>query len=564
MGDHRADPGGHCPGGSHLVSSPGWFTTVSALVRARADDSRPGLVTADDDGDLHSWTWAEHTAEAAARAAWFRQRRRDDAPPHVGVLLDNRPEFSFWLAAAALGRFVVVGLNPTRRGADLGADIRATACGLVLTDSRHAPLLDGADLGGATVVDVDEMSYPPAPLPDDEAQVDDLYLLIFTSGTTGTPKAVRCSQGKIATYGYGMVQRVGLTADDVSYVSMPLFHSNAVIAGWAPSLAVGATVALRRKFSASQFIPDVRRFGATYANYVGTPLSYVLAQRPRVDDSDNPLQRVFGNEGAPADLERFAERFGCEVMDGFGSTEGGISISRTPDTPPGSLGRPVGDVRVLDPQTGAECAPAVFDERGRLCNADVAVGELVNVDGLGGFEGYWDAPEESAHRARDGHYWSGDLGYRDADGFLYFAGRSIDRLRVGGENFPAAPVARLLTRHPHVVEAVVYAVPDPVAGDQLMATVVPAQGFDPTGFARWVSEQPGASPQWVPRFLRVAADLPRTATGKIVVRRLAGERWDAPGEVWWHDERDLTMRPFTGEDAQALERAFVDAGRILV
>ena len=110
---------------------------------------------------------------------------------------------------------------------------------------------------------------------------------------------------------------------------MPLFHSNAVIAGWAPTLAVGATVALKRRFSASQFIPDCRAVGATYANYVGTPLSYVLAQPPQPDDRDNALTRVFGNEGAPADLERFGERFGCEVIDGFGSTEGGISISRT-------------------------------------------------------------------------------------------------------------------------------------------------------------------------------------------------------------------------------------------
>ncbi|HET7407388.1 MAG TPA: AMP-binding protein [Mycobacteriales bacterium] len=539
-----------------------WFTTVSTFVRARADDPRPGLVT-----DVGCWTWAEHTAAAAARAAWYaadRRARGADGPAHVGVLLENVPEFSFWLAAAALGRFVLVGLNPMRRGDALGDDIRATACDLVLTDASMAPLLDGADTGGARVVDVDAMSYHAAALPDGEAQVDDLYLLIFTSGTTGTPKAVRCSQGKIATYGYGMVQRVGLTPDDVTYVSMPLFHSNAVIAGWAPSLAVGATIALRRKFSASQFIPDARRFGATYANYVGTPLSYVLAQPELPDDADNPLQRVFGNEGAPADLERFARRFGCEVMDGFGSTEGGISITRTPDTPPGSLGRGVGDIRVLDPQTGEDCPPAVFDESGRLANADVAVGEFVNVDGLGGFEGYWDAPEESAHRSRDGHYWSGDLGYRDAEGFLYFAGRSLDRLRVGGENFPAAPVARLLTRHPQVVEAVVYAVPDPTAGDRLMAAVVPGDGFDPSGFAQWVADQPDTSPQWVPRFLRVSADLPRTATGKIVVRRLAEDRWDAPDEVWWRDGDDLTMRPFTPADAAAVEQEFARSGRVLV
>jgi fatty-acyl-CoA synthase len=528
---------------------------VSALVHARADDPRPGLLFED-----RSWSWAEHTAEAAARAAWFARQRRDDGPPHVGVLLENVPEFSFWLAAAALGRFVLVGLNATRRGDDMAADIRATSCQLVITDAAGAALLDGLDLD-VQVVDTESTSYEPAPLPVDEATVDDLYLLIFTSGTTGAPKAVRCSQGKIATYGFGMVQRVELGPDDVTYVSMPLFHSNAVIAGWAPSLAVGATIALRRKFSASKFVPDVRRYGATYANYVGTPLSYVLAQPQQPDDADNPLQRVFGNEGAPADLSRFAERFCCRVIDGFGSTEGGISITKTPETPPGALGVGVGDIRVLHPETGEECPAAFFDDRGRLTNADVAVGELVNMDGLGGFEGYWEADEDTATRAREGRYWSGDLGYRDADGFLYFAGRSLDRLRVGGENFPAAPVARLLSRHPQIVEAVVYAVPDPVAGDQVMAAVVPTDDFDPATFRQWLRDQQDCSPPWVPRFLRVVPDPPRTPTGKVVVRALAAERWDAP-DVWVRDGD--VMRPMTASDIAALEKAFAASGRALL
>lgn len=536
--------------------------SVGALVRARAGDERTGLLFEDS-----SWTWAEVTDASAARAAWFavdRASRGADGPPHVGVLLENVPEFVFWLGAAAVGRFVVVGLNPIRRGEELASDVRATACDLVLTDAAGRPQLDGLDLGSARVVDVDATEFPAAALPEEPADAEDLFSLIFTSGTTGTPKAVRCSQRKILWSALGVAMRVDLKPDDVAYVSMPLFHSNAVIAGWGPALAMGATVALRRKFSASQFLPDVRRFGASYANYVGTPLSYVLAQPPRPDDADNPLRRLFGNEGAPGDLERFGERFGCTVLDGFGSSEGGISISRTPDTPRGSLGRGVGDVRVCDPETGEQCPPAEFDESGRLVNAEVAVGELVGFDGPGLFEGYWDSPVETSHRLRDGKYWSGDLGYADADGFLYFAGRSLDRLRVGGENFPAAPVARLLTRHPDVVEAVVYAVPDATAGDQVMAAVVATDGFDPTGFARWVSEQPDASPQWVPRYLRVARDLPRTATGKVLVRHLVVQRW-APGdgEVWVRDGRSLELRPFTPADAAALERAFADSGRSL-
>ncbi len=526
-----------------------WFTTVSALVRARADDHRPGLLF-----EGRTWTWAEHTAEAAARAAFYEQHRPADRPPHVGVLLENVPEYSFWLAAAALGRFVLVGLNATRQGEGLLDDVRATDCHLVLTDRPE--LFAGLDV---PVLDPQALTYPSAALPEVDAQTSDLYLLIFTSGTTGSPKAVMCSQGKIATQGLGLVQRVGLGPQDITYASMPLFHSNAVITAWSPSLAVGAEIALRRKFSASSFLDDCRAVGATYANYVGTPLSYVLAQPPRADDADNPLVRVFGNEGAPADLTRFAERFACQVIDGFGSTEGGISISKTDDTPPGALGRGVGDVRVLDPESGQEKPPAQFVD-GRLANAEECVGELVNLDGPFAFEGYWNAPDDTAQRTRDGRYWSGDLGYRDADGFLYFAGRSLDRLRVGGENFPAAPVARLLTRHPHVVEAVVFAVPDPTAGDQVMAAVVPAEGFEPAAFAAWVAAQPDASPTWVPRYLRVG-EVPRTATGKVLVRALASQRWDGQ-DVWVRDGE--AMRPMADADRADLVAAFARSGRPLL
>ncbi|HUR15132.1 MAG TPA: AMP-binding protein [Mycobacteriales bacterium] len=530
---------------------PEGLPTVGGLVRARADDHRPGLRF-----EGRTWTWAEHTAEAAARAAWYAARTPHAAQPHVGVLLENVPEYSFWLAAAALGRFVVVGLNSTRQGEALAADVRSTACDLVLTDRPE--LFDGLDLGAAEVLDP-HREYPPADLPVTEARPEDLYLLIFTSGTTGAPKAVRCSQGKIAMMGLGLVMRVGLTDQDTAYASMPLFHSNAIVTAWTPAMATGMTLALRRRFSASRVLDDCREVGATYANYVGTPLSYVLAQPERPDDADNPLVRVFGNEGAPSDLERFATRFGCEVIDGFGSTEGGLSITRTPDTPAGALGVGVGDVRVVGPD-GEERPHAVLDEHGRLANPEEAVGELVNADGLMFFEGYWDAPEDTERRSRNGWYWSGDLGYRDADGFLWFAGRSLDRLRVAGENFPAAPVARLLTSHPSVVEAVVYAVPDPTAGDQVMAAVVPGEGFDPQQLLDWFAVHPDSAKPWVPRYVRVSQDLPRTATGKLVVRQLASRRWDGD-DVWVRD--GATVRPMTDTDRAALEAAFAASGRAL-
>jgi fatty-acyl-CoA synthase len=249
------------------------------------------------------------------------------------------------------------------------------------------------------------------------------------------------------------------------------------------------------------------------------------------------------------------------VIDAYGSTEGGISVVRTPETPPAALGLPVGDVRVLYPATGKECAVAELDAAGRLLNPGEAVGELVNVGGSGAFEGYWANPEAEDERVRDGRYHSGDLAYRDADGFLYFAGRLGDWLRVGGENFGAAPVQRVLARHSDVVEVVVLGVPDAVAGDQVLAVVVPVDGvgaFDVAAFGAWLDAEPDLSPRWRPRYVRVVDAVPTTGTGKVRRRELQTAAWHAP-HLWVRG--GAGYRPFTTDDAAALSAAFDVAGR---
>ena len=119
-----------------------------------------------------------------------------------------------------------------------------------------------------------------------------------------------------------------------------------------------------------------------------------------------------------------------------------------------------------------ECAPAVFDEHGALANFDEAVGELVNTYGVGGFTGYYNDPAATDERMRHGMYWSGDLAYRDADGWIYLAGRTADWMRVDGENLAAGPIERILQRLPEINHVAVYAVPDERVGDQVMAAIV--------------------------------------------------------------------------------------------
>jgi fatty-acyl-CoA synthase len=322
-------------------------------------------------------------------------------------------------------------------------------------------------------------------------------------------------------------------------------------------------MALRRRFSASGFLPDVRRYGVTYFNYVGKPLSYILATPEQADDADNTLRVVFGNEGADLDLERFATRFGCKVFDAYGSTEAAAVVQRVPDMPAGALGvAPEGTV-VLDPETGEECPAARFDADGRLLNAEEAIGELVNKMGGAAFEGYWKNDEANAARVRNGWYWTGDLAYRDDQGFFYFAGRDFEWLRVDGENFAAAPVERILYGHPDVTLAAVYAVPDPEVGDQVMAALLlrPGARFDPEGFDAFLAQQTDLGTKWSPRFVRVAAELPVTLSNKVLKRPLRAERWECDDPVWWRPEKGAPFRRLEPADAEGLRKEFEARGR---
>ena len=513
--------------------------TVRAQLLARAGDARPGLLAGEE-----AWTWDEVLHESCVRASLLADLLPRDRPPHVGLLLDNVPEFAFLLGGAALGGRVVVGLNTTRRGAALAADIARADVQVVVTEPAHAGLLDGLDLG-VPVLDVESdewrslvAAHTDAGMPDTDVGPDTLLMLIFTSGTSGEPKAVNVTQAKVAWPGQFLAERFGLGPGQVAYVSMPLFHSNAVMAGWGPAVASGATVALARRFSASGFLPDVRRYGATYANYVGKPLTYVLAAPERPDDADNPLRVVFGNEANERDIEAFGRRFGCVVVDSYSSTENAVVVQRVPDMPPGSLGRPVEGVAVLDPVTMTETPDAVFGRGGVLLNPEEATGELVNTQGAGAFAGYYNDADAEAERMRGGMYWSGDLAYRDADGFVYFAGRTADWLRVDGENLAAAPIERILLRHPAVEQAAVYAVPDDAVGDQVVAALVLRAPLTPPGLSAFLSAQPDLSPKAWPRHVRVLDEFPRTATNKVLKRELAAEGAVAgPGRLWSRDPR---------------------------
>ncbi|WP_405882189.1 AMP-binding protein [Streptomyces sp. NBC_01136] len=571
--------------------------TVAELVQERWGDHRPGLW-------FEGRVLSHHrvAADAAARAALLADLLPPGAEPHVGVLLDNTPEYPLWLSAAALAGAAVAGINPTRRGPELARDILHTECRLLVTERAHLPLLDGLELPGVRVLVTDTEAYDELLAPYEGAKpdassaatADARLLLYFTSGSTGAPKAAICTQGRLAAAGRSLVDHFGVRPDDTHYICMPMFHGNAVIADWAPALAAGARIALRRRFSASGFLADVRACGATYFTYVGRAVQYLLATPARPDDRDNPLRMGFGTEAGAVDAAAFERRFGVRLVEGYGSSEGGAAIQWSPGTPAGAIGRaaPGDDLAVVDPRTRAECPPAVFAGDGRLLNGTESIGELVN-RGPNPFEGYWRNPDADADRRRDSWYWTGDLFYRDTDGFLYFAGRADDRLRVDSENLAAAMIENILARYGGAAAVAVYAVPDPVAGDQVMAAMALREGagfdpvfshpasshpassdpassdpvssdpvsFDPAGFAAFLAAQPDLGTKMAPRFVRIVERMPVTATNKIHRVELRREGFRCADPVWWRPAGESAYRRLREADVEGLLAEYRARGR---
>ncbi len=549
------------------------MSTVASLLRGRVGDAHPGYIF-----EGRTYSWDEVVSESAIRASILNGLLDDGRPPHVGILLENTPEYLFWIGGAALIGACIVGINPTRRGSELERDIQHTDCQVIISDETGMKLLEGLDtrVENTNTIDVDSQEHQMllaqhqnAPLPENEPDENSILFLLFTSGSTSAPKAVVCTNQRMAIASVRAGQIYGVTSEEVCYCPMPLFHGNALMACWGPALAVGATVVLRRKFSASNFMSDIREHGCTYFTYVGRTIAYILGQPANGDDKHNKLRLGFGTEASALDRERFFERFGCDLVEGYGSSESVVAIIRTPDTPANALGKEradmAGQVFIIDPDTNAECPRVQFDEFGAIVNPE-CIGEIVSKSGGTSFEGYYNNREASTERVRNGWYWTGDLGYRDHDGFFYFGGRSADWLRVDSENFAAGPVENIVSRFPGVVMAAVYPVPDPTTGDMVMVAIEMNETteFSPLEFDEFLSQQRDLGTKWSPQIVRVIEAMPLTANNKVHKPPLRASKWFAADTHYWRPERNQPLRLMNETDKQELEARFAANGRIQI
>jgi fatty-acyl-CoA synthase len=589
-----------------LINAP---LTVAAQIEARAQHpATAGKVLLMQ--EERTWTYRQYRDESVRMAHLLRRRlgRVDEAHPgHVAMLLENHLELLSLYGGCAYAGLLLFGVNTGLRGEVLAGVLNQSRARVLVVDAKLLPEVErvweqlqhvapenvlvvggaGALALGANLNVCLEAEVAPAGRSLDAPPVDvapeQNLMIIYTSGTTGLPKGINNNHMKLCATGIGVSMNLGLNGDDVGYACMPLFHSNAMFVGFMPAFWVGGSMALRERFSASQFVPDIFRYGVTFWNYVGEPVHYVLAAiekqyggdeaRIAAEVTQNPRNRLryaVGNGAAPPDIEKFTRWLGLEDMfELYGSTEAAISTFRRKGDPRGTVGE-VADaaVKILKP-TGEECPPAEIGPDGKLLNYEDCVGEICRVaPDTGLFQGYFDNPDANSNKFRDGVYHSGDLGHilvRDGRRFLFFDGRTDDWIRKDGENFSAAQVGRILSEHPDVALAVAYGAPCAVSDELVMAALKMRAGvrFDPQAFFEWCeAEIEGGSMdrKWMPDFVRIVDDFTYTQTQKVLVRHLKQEHFNRhripEAVIYWRRRGDRSFRPFGNDDYENLRQEF--------
>jgi acyl-CoA synthetase (AMP-forming)/AMP-acid ligase II len=432
----------------------------------------------------------------------------------VALLCGNAPAFLIaWFALSDLGA-ITVPLNTGLVGDGLRYTLEQSGAALLLAEPAllDAKRGDLAAMAGPPRIELLDgpARTEPAPLllpPTADPAVPNAIL--FTSGTTGLPKGAVIPHGAYLAAGRDMAASLGLTQDDRILVFLPLFHANPQMYAVMSALEVGATLILQARFGATDFFEAAARRRATGFTYVGTVLSILGKRHP------NPVRRhglrwcVGG--GAPAGVWRTVEqRFGIAVRELYGMTETGgwVSMNTPAATRLGSVGRARPGVRLAIQDHGNACSP--FQPGEITARAD---------NPATFFSGYWRNPDATSATLRDGWLHTGDRGWLDGDGFLYFAGRLKELIRRGGEMVAPAEIELQLIRHPAVRECAVLGVPDEILGEEIAAVVVASGPLEAGELRRFLSGRlPG---HMLPRFIGFAEALPKTETEKVKRHELA-------------------------------------------
>lgn len=438
----------------------------------------------------------------------------------VALLCGNRPGFLIsWFAINELGAICV----PLNTGL-VGDGLRYT-----LTQSETGVLLIEPELLEAKSHDIDALTsqLTIVPITDsmecdpirtvarwavgERTALDSPNSILYTSGTTGLPKGVVLPHAAYVAAGEDMVHSLALTSDDRIMVFLPLFHANPQMYAVVSVLHVGAAMVLLPKFSASRFFEDAQRYAATGFTYVGTVLSILEKQNPTTCRNHSLAWCVGG--GAPERVWREIEhRFGISVRELYGMTETGgwATMNRTGATRFGSVGRPRESVEV-----------SIRDEQGNPLGANEKGEVVVRAQPSDKFfTGYWNNPEATASTLKNGWLYTGDRGWTDSDGYVYFDGRIKELIRRGGEMIAPTEIEQQLLKHNLVRDCVVVGVADDIMGEEIKALIVTSGPVDALQLWEFLSDRLPA--YMVPRYVGFVESIPKTETQKIKRHELAG------------------------------------------
>ncbi len=517
----------------------GW--TLGATLRATAAACPDRCCLRDMDGIALSYR--EVLVNAQRRAAGL-QRLGVRPGDRVALVMDNSVEMIVtWFAINLLGG-VEVPANTANRGRSLEHVIDDCGAGVAVVDAHygeHLVEIAGALAGLHTVVvrgtgaelpwpchDLHEVAADPSGLDPAPVTYRDPAAIVYTSGTTGPAKGVVMSHAQAYLFAAHVVEQLRISRDDVYYVCLPLFHANAQFMQVYASLIAGATIVLADGFSASGWIHDLHATGATVTSLLGVMAQYVHRQPPSDLDASHSVRRMITIPLPREIAEDFEQRFATRCVEAYGMTEICLPMYRPIDEPlrPGSCGKPLRewfDVAIVDPQTDEPLAAG-------------EVGEIVVRPRrpFSMFLGYHDKPQATVDAWRNLWFHTGDAGWCDADGYYYFADRINDRIRRKGENITAYDIEVALTELAEVADAAVVAKPADEGEDDIKAFLV----LEPHATIDFVAvlEHCAARLSYfsVPRYFEVVAELPKTASGKVLKREL---RAHEPSAAEWDRER---------------------------
>ncbi|NRD90839.1 long-chain-acyl-CoA synthetase [Sphingopyxis sp. BSNA05] len=500
-------------------------------------------------------TYAEFEARANRIAHWALAQGYQ-AGDTVALFMENAPDFvATWFGLSKVGIITAL-INSNLEGAGLAHCLNIVDTKAVITTADLAPRVSyiAAQLDGSPALwDWDgevgqNLNSALATLPDDQPDKShradmtgrDLFLYVYTSGTTGLPKAARISHARARRSFRIAISTCPLTPEDRIYITLPLYHVTGGFIGMGGALLSGASAILRRKFSASQYWDDAADYGATVVVYIGELCRYLLNQPDHPKQSAHKVRVGIGN-GLRADIwQQFVDRFQVpKLLEIYGSTEGNIFLMNF-DGKIGAVGRipkylekQFGDTRIVkfdiaeeQPVRGEDgfCIKADWDEPGEL------IGRIFK-DSPSDFSGYQDKEATEKKILRDvfekGDAWfrSGDLMSRDRSGYIYFKDRIGDTFRWKGENVATNEVSEILSQYPGIRTANVYGVEVPgTDGRAGMASLTVADDFDISGLRAFLAAE--MPPYAVPLFIRIEPEAQTTGTFKYRKVELVKEGFD--------------------------------------